>query len=122
MEDPEPEAADTRMPVPMDATGMLPLAAATKGRSDNTQQGITYNGSVPAVVVPSIPDPAPPIPRLDGASTRGNFAAGGRSSPNTIGGVYHDERQHPWCQVPSSGAPAHDHCGSGRRRRHCTAR
>ena len=47
MEDPEREAANTRMPVPMDATGMLPLAAATKGRSDNTQQGITYNGSVP---------------------------------------------------------------------------
>jgi hypothetical protein len=59
--------------VQMDATG-TPFAAAAKRLSYVTLQGIAYNESVPAVAMPSIPDPTTPIPRLDGARARGNFA------------------------------------------------
>ena len=121
MEDFEREAADIR--VQMDATG-TPFAAAAKRLSYVTLQGIAYNESVPAVVrvMPSIPDPTTPIPRLDGARARGNFVLEGAPRSNAIGGVCHDECQHPWCQAPSSGAPARDHRKSRRRRRHCKAR
>ncbi len=116
MEDFEREAADIR--VQMDATG-TPFAAAAKRLSYVTLQGIAYNESVPAVVMPNIPVLTTPIPRLDGARVRGNFVLEGAPRPNAIGGVCYDECQHPWCQAPSSGA---HHRESRRRRRHCTAR
>ncbi len=119
MEDFEREAAGIR--VQMDATG-TPFAAAAQRLSYVTLQGIAYNESVPAVVMLSIPDPTTLIPRLDGARARGNFVLEGAPRPNVIGGVCYDECQHPWCQAPSSGAPARDHRESRRRRRHCTAR